>query len=91
VSSLIDAAEKLRKALAPLTFPDPVACTYNPLDYAWERHRDYLERFGQGHKRVLMLGMNPGPYGMAQTGVLFGETTVSTFMIWFNRWDARDR
>ena len=71
--TLIDAADKLRKKLRPLTFPEPVACTYNPLEYAWERHCDYLRRFGQGRKRVLMLGMNPGPYGMAQTGVPFGE------------------
>lgn len=71
--TLIDAADELRNALRPLTFPDPVAYTYNPLEYAWERHCDYLERFGKGPKRVLFLGMNPGPYGMAQTGVPFGE------------------
>ncbi len=71
--TLIDAADELRQALRPLPFPDPVSHTYNPLDYAWERHCDYLRRFGQGHKRVLLLGMNPGPYGMAQTGVPFGE------------------
>ena len=73
VSPLIQAADQLRRALRPLTFPEPVAHTYNPLEYAWERHCDYLERFGQGHKRVLLLGMNPGPFGMAQTGVPFGE------------------
>ena len=47
--------------------------TYNPLDYAWQSHCQYLERYGQGKKRVLFLGMNPGPWGMAQTGVPFGE------------------
>ncbi|NNC87592.1 MAG: single-stranded DNA-binding protein [Akkermansiaceae bacterium] len=73
VPTLIDAADELRKKLRPLKFPAPVSHTYNPLDYAWERHCDYLERFGKGPKRVLMLGMNPGPYGMAQTGVPFGE------------------
>ena len=71
--NLIDAADQLRKALQPLSFSVPVTHTYNPLDYAWERHCDYLERFGRGPKRVLMLGMNPGPFGMAQTGVPFGE------------------
>ena len=71
--TLIDAADELRQALRPLKFPEPVSHTYNPLDYAWERHCDYLDRFGSGKKRVLMLGMNPGPYGMAQTGVPFGE------------------
>ena len=73
VSPLIHAADQLRRALRPLTFSDPVTHTYNPLEYAWERHCDYLERFGQGQKSVLLLGMNPGPFGMAQTGVPFGE------------------
>ena len=61
--NLIDAADNLRKALRPLRFPEPVSHTDNPLDYAWERHCDYLGRFGQGHKRVLLPGMNPGDYG----------------------------
>ncbi len=73
MSSLIAAADQLRQALRPLAFPPPVSHTYNPLEYAWERHCDYLGRFCQGPKRVLLLGMNPGPYGMAQTGVPFGE------------------
>jgi single-strand selective monofunctional uracil DNA glycosylase len=73
VPTLLDAADELRKALRPLPFPAPVSHTYNPLEDAWERHCDYLTRFGKGPKRVLLLGMNPGPYGMAQTGVPFGE------------------
>ena len=70
---LVQAADDLRKSLRGLTFPNPVHTTYNPLEYAWERHCDYLTRFGSGTKKVLFLGMNPGPYGMAQTGVPFGE------------------
>ncbi len=71
--TLVPAADQLRKDLRHLTFPEPVACTYNPLEYAWERHCDYLEKYGSGKKKALFLGMNPGPYGMAQTGVPFGE------------------
>ncbi|MGE3174902.1 MAG: uracil-DNA glycosylase family protein [Planctomycetota bacterium] len=56
-----------------LRFPAPVACVYHPLDYAWDVHRRYLDRYGRGRKQVLMLGMNPGPFGMVQTGVPFGE------------------
>ena len=70
---LVSAADDLRKELRGLKFPDPVAFTYNPLEYAWDRHCDYLKSFGSGFKKVLFLGMNPGPYGMAQTGVPFGE------------------
>lgn len=72
-NALITAADTLRRSLRGLVFPDPVAFTYNPLEYAWDRHCDYLSRYGSGTKKVLFLGMNPGPYGMAQTGVPFGE------------------
>jgi single-strand selective monofunctional uracil DNA glycosylase len=46
---------------------------YQPLRYAWEPHREYIRRYGTTRKRVLYVGMNPGPFGMAQTGVPFGE------------------
>jgi single-strand selective monofunctional uracil DNA glycosylase len=49
---------------------------YNPLDYAWESHRQYLEKFGKGPKKTLWLGIIPGPFGMAQTGVPFGEVDL---------------
>ena len=49
---------------------------YQPLDYAWKPHSEYLDRFGRGRKRVVFLGMNPGPYGMVQTGVPFGEVAA---------------
>lgn len=69
---LIDASRELTDRLRPLSFTG-AACVYLPTDYARETHEAYLKKFGSGHKRVLMLGMNPGPWGMAQTGVPFGE------------------
>jgi single-strand selective monofunctional uracil DNA glycosylase len=51
----------------------PVSHVYNPLDYAWEPHRLYLQRYGQRNPEVVLVGMNPGPWGMAQTGVPFGD------------------
>ena len=71
--SLLTAARDLRDSLHGLTFAAPVAYVYNPLEYAWEAHREFVEKYGSGKKRVLFLGMNPGPFGMAQTGVPFGE------------------
>lgn len=73
-SPLIDAALELSAAVSALRFRPPVAYVYNPLDYAWEGHAAYLERYGAGTKRVVFFGMNPGPFGMAQTGVPFGVT-----------------
>ncbi|XP_064330537.1 single-strand selective monofunctional uracil DNA glycosylase [Phalacrocorax carbo] len=54
-------------------FGEPVSHVYHPLDYAWEPHCDFVRRYCRTPKRVLFLGMNPGPFGMAQTGVPFGE------------------
>jgi single-strand selective monofunctional uracil DNA glycosylase len=70
---LLAAADTLRSTLRPLTFGPPITHIYNPLDYARASHEQYLRRFGSTPKRVVFLGMNPGPWGMAQTGVPFGE------------------
>ncbi len=60
--------------MAELRFSAPVTHVYNPLSYAWPAHRQYLERYGSSSEmEVILLGMNPGPWGMAQTGVPFGE------------------
>ena len=71
--SLTRISRELCRAVGKLAFADPVAYVYNPLDYAWEPHAAYLERWGGGKKQVILLGMNPGPFGMAQTGVPFGD------------------
>ncbi|WP_035609257.1 uracil-DNA glycosylase family protein [Haloferula sp. BvORR071] len=70
---LIEAAEKLRDDVDALSFSEPVTHVYNPLGYAWDAHRTYLEKFGDSRKKIIFLGMNPGPWGMAQIGVPFGE------------------
>ena len=56
-----------------LDFSPPVTHVYNPLIHAARGHKRYVRRFGDSGKRVVFLGMNPGPYGMTQTGVPFGE------------------
>jgi single-strand selective monofunctional uracil DNA glycosylase len=70
---LVEIARRLRNDVERLRFAKPVAYVYSPLDYAWNAHRAYLERYGSGQPRVILLGMNPGPFGMAQTGVPFGD------------------
>lgn len=71
--SLIDAAKALSTRVNQLKFAEPVSYVYNPLDYAWQSHRRYIEKFAASKKRVVFIGMNPGPWGMSQTGVPFGE------------------
>ncbi|MDR1660827.1 MAG: single-stranded DNA-binding protein [Azoarcus sp.] len=71
--NLIAAARRLSAAVEAMRFAAPVTHIYNPLDYAWDAHETYLRRFGDSRKKAVFLGMNPGPFGMAQTGVPFGE------------------
>lgn len=76
-AALINAAKELSAAVAELSFGPPVTHVYNPLDYAWAPHEQYLRRYGEGHKRIVLLGMNPGPFGMVQIGVPFGEIAAA--------------
>ena len=68
VDALIDSLDS--KALGSAAY------IYNPLRYARIPHEKYLENYGHGPKEILLLGMNPGPFGMAQTGVPFGDVTM---------------
>ena len=79
---LIAAAQELSARAGRLKFTGPVAHVYNPLTYAWPAHEEYLRRFGGGRKRVVFLGMNPGPFGMVQTGIPFGE--IAAVRGWLN-------
>ncbi len=73
---LIAAAQSLCRSIDRLEFGTPVAHVYNPLTYAWPAHELYLRRFAATPKRIVFLGMNPGPFGMVQTGVPFGEVAA---------------
>ncbi|MBA4147004.1 MAG: single-stranded DNA-binding protein [Verrucomicrobia bacterium] len=73
---LIAAARQLSCAVGGMKFQAPVTHVYNPLQYAWAVHQEYLRRFGNSRKRVVFLGMNPGPFGMVQTGIPFGEVAA---------------
>ncbi|MGB0745278.1 MAG: uracil-DNA glycosylase family protein [Opitutales bacterium] len=70
---LVAAARRLSAAVGQLDFAEPTTHIYNPLDYAWEAHELYMRMYGNSPKKILFMGMNPGPFGMAQTGVPFGE------------------
>ena len=75
-SAAIAAAERLADAVDALKFAPPTTHIYNPLRCAWPAHRSYLEQHADSRKKVIFLGMNPGPFGMAQTGVPFGEIAM---------------
>ncbi|KAM4796061.1 single-strand selective monofunctional uracil DNA glycosylase [Rhinophrynus dorsalis] len=72
-NSFLQVELELNLKLGNLLFQDPIKYVYNPLLYAWDPHEKYVRTYCQSTKEVLFLGMNPGPFGMAQTGVPFGE------------------
>lgn len=72
----ITAAQKLSRGVDALAFAEPTTHIYNPLNYAWAGHQSYLKQRANSKKKVIFMGMNPGPFGMAQTGVPFGEVAL---------------
>jgi single-strand selective monofunctional uracil DNA glycosylase len=72
-TTLAAVSRQLSNKVSRLTFLPPVAYVYNPLAYARAPHEAYLERYGSARGGVVLIGMNPGPFGMVQTGVPFGD------------------
>ena len=73
MGTLVGVSRALSRAVDELRFAEPVTHVYNPLSYARRPHEQYLRRFGAAKKEAVFVGMNPGPFGMAQTGVPFGD------------------
>ncbi|MCL4134979.1 UNVERIFIED_CONTAM: hypothetical protein GTU68_015435 [Idotea baltica] len=74
MSSLLQITRELSEAVSSLSFSEPVSFIYNPLSYAEKPIKLYLEQYATRGAKVLLLGMNPGPFGMAQSGIPFGDT-----------------
>jgi len=70
------ATRRLRRDTSGLRFAKPVTHVYNPLAYAARSHATYVRAFADTPNRVIFLGMNPGPFGMAQTGIPFGDVAI---------------
>lgn len=74
--SLVRISRELSRSVERLPWNEAAHTVYNPLRYARAPHEAYLEMYGAGPKEVILLGMNPGPFGMAQTGVPFGDVRM---------------
>jgi len=71
---LVDVSRRLSARVSALSFAPPITHVYNPLDYARRPHEIYLKKYGAGGPgRLLLIGMNPGPFGMAQTAPTYGD------------------
>lgn len=71
------AAARLRDALDGYPLPRGVAYAYHPLRYAWDAHAAFLSRYGEGAGRAVFVGMNPGPWGMTQSGVPLADPALA--------------
>jgi single-strand selective monofunctional uracil DNA glycosylase len=76
MSSLIEITSHLSTRLARLSFSSPVSFVYDPTDYARYPLLEYFDKCGHPPKKAVFVGMNPGPWGMLQTGVPFGEVSI---------------
>ena len=74
--SLIRITRRLCRDMDAMRFSTPVAHVYNPIAYAREPYESYLRQYCEGPRAVVLLGMNPGPFGMVQTGVPFGDVAM---------------
>ncbi|OAD60409.1 Single-strand selective monofunctional uracil DNA glycosylase, partial [Eufriesea mexicana] len=73
---LLSLERNLAIELGKITFHLPVEYIYSPLEYAFNIHTMYVQKYCNTAKKILFLGMNPGPWGMSQTGVPFGEISM---------------
>ncbi|CAH0690088.1 unnamed protein product [Spodoptera exigua] len=69
----LDLADELNLSLEQFQLPKKVEVVYNPTIYAREPFEMYVRKYCNTPKPILFFGMNPGPFGMSQTGVPFGE------------------
>jgi single-strand selective monofunctional uracil DNA glycosylase len=70
---ILAAARELAARCDAMRFGGAAAYVYNPFTYAHAGYAAYVERYANARRRVVLVGMNPGPFGMAQTGVPFGH------------------
>jgi len=75
--TVVSISRRLTRRVAKLSFGPPVHTVYNPLVHARKPHEAYLRRYARPGIEALLLGMNPGPWGMVQTGVPFGEVQLT--------------
>ena len=66
---LLDIEGNMSRQLQAIQFQLPITHIYNPLDYAAETHMHFVTSYANTIKKILFVGMNHGPFGMAQNGV----------------------
>ncbi len=49
---------------------------YNVFEYAWQGWEAYIHKCAKLSAKIMLLGINPGPHGMLQTGIPFGSISA---------------
>jgi hypothetical protein len=68
-NALLQTQRVLCENLQGLTFDEPVAHVYSPAVYAFQTFKEFIRKYCRSEKKVLFVGINPGPWGMVQSGV----------------------
>lgn len=76
MDAVIDSSRRLAEDVDKMSFSTPAHFVYNPLTYAFAPHANYISKWAKPGVKALWLGMNPGPWGMMQTGVPFGDVEL---------------
>lgn len=76
-------ADELNIALEQFRLPSLVDCIYNPTIYARYTFEMYIRKYCNTKKHIMYFGMNPGPWGMSQTGVSDTNIPKSMCYIYF--------
>lgn len=66
---LLELIDELNESLNNFSLPATVKCVYNPSIYARYTFEMYIRKYCNTKKKIMYFGMNPGPWGMSQTGV----------------------
>lgn len=75
-SNILRVTQQLNSALQLLHIENHIPAVshiYYPLQYAYDPYENYVNKYCNGAKSVLFVGMNPSPHGMCQTGIPFGD------------------
>lgn len=70
-------ADELNISLEEFELPSVVECVYNPTVYARTTFEMYIRKYCNTKKSIMYFGMNPGPWGMSQTGVSISNKVCS--------------
>jgi len=83
---VVNATRLLSARLEPVRAALPAAglkavAAIDPTSYAFGNYTRFMQLAASGPRLALFVGMNPGPHGMAQTGIPFGDVDTARVLL----------